>query len=262
MTACGWTVGKCPCGDYDALVDEVAVDVEAWAVELLWKQSGSIYGPCPVAVRPCRNDCWPRSGALTTPVRIGGSWVNIGCTRCPGDCSCSLVSEVKLPGPVGAVVEILVDGVTLDPPEDHVRVDDYSRVVRIDGGRWPACQHLDAPPTDAGTWQITYNRGLPVPPGGESVAAILACELAKACAGSGDCRLPKRIQTVTRQGMTVGFLDSFDMLDEGRFGLFEVDSWLASARRAAGGRRRRGRSPDVPRQRMQTWPDPLAGLSP
>jgi len=83
---------------------------------------------------------------------------------CPtGDCSCSRLCEAILPGPVGGIVEVLLDGVAL-PPTAY-RVDNGNRLVRTDGDCWPACQDMAAPPTfqyepltftgPAGTFTIT-----------------------------------------------------------------------------------------------------------
>jgi hypothetical protein len=40
--------------------------------------------------------------------------------------------------------------------------------------------------------------------------------------------LPERVQTITRQGVTVGFLDPQDFLEKGRTGITMIDLWLRS----------------------------------
>lgn len=85
-----------------------------------------------------------------------------------------------------------------------------------------------APITEIDTFQVTYMRGIDVPMGGQVAAGRLACELAKAACGDNTCALPKRVQTITRQGVTVGLLDSFDDVDKGRTGIWLIDSWVAS----------------------------------
>lgn len=93
---------------------------------------------------------------------------------------------------------------------------------------WPTCQRLDLPTTEPGTFAVTYRRGVSVPHGGQVAAWMLACELAKAWCGSDDCALPKRVQTITRQGVTMALLDDGAGLERGRTGIFLVDSWVAS----------------------------------
>src|SRR3546814_4772015 len=46
-------------------------------------------------------------------------------------------------------------------------------------------------------------------------AGRLANELAKAACNDKSCGLPQRVQSITRQGVTVAVLDSFDDIDTG-----------------------------------------------
>ena len=62
-------------------------------------------------------------------------------------------------------------------------------------------------------------------------AGVLALELAKAACMDRDCALPARLQTVTRQGVTVQVQDDFDEMQEGRTGIWLVDSWVTSIRK-------------------------------
>lgn len=249
LSPCGWPVDGCEdCTDLNSLPDDIRQQVEDTAVGLLYRWTGRRFGPCPKTVRPCRRECLSQFGAVW-PARISGEWVNLTCTVCTGDCNCQRICETVLEGPVAGIDEILIDGQSL-APSATVRVDDHSRVVRIDGGCWPRCQRLDLPPSEPDTWQITYRQGLEVPDGGGLVAGTLSCELAKAFCGSDDCRLPRRVQSVTREGVTVAVLDAFEDLDEGRTGIWEVDSWVASL--SEPDRRPSVFSPDVPRHREPT----------
>ena len=218
-------------------------DIEAMATAFLWNWTGKRFGLCEVEVRPQRQDCYGatyRGAAGTTssgsgsqpwqPVLLGGEWFNIGCGSCGDRCGCSSVSSIRLPGPVDSIESVTVDGEVL--PVDAYRVDNRKILVRQDGGEWPVCNDLGKPPTEPGTWQVVYNQGVPVPRGGQVAAGVLACEFAKAVCQSNDCRLPQRIQTVTREGVTVGVLDPFDGIDLGRTGIWLIDSWVASVTKA------------------------------
>lgn len=235
----------------DRLTPEQRETMYRWAAWFLWRATGKIYGLCERTFRPCRRNCDGSVGGLPQPVKVAGDWFNLSCGRCAGACGCDLVSEVWMPG-VWSVVSVMIDGVEYPDPVDMVAVYDRSRLVRVDGGMWPSCQNLsqvDGP----GVWSVTVELGLPIPPGGRVAAGILACELAKACVGDGDCRLPKRVQTITRQGVTAAFQDQFESLPQLRTGLWEVDSFIEMSRSGSF----TGPSivsPDLPRAAELTWP--------
>jgi hypothetical protein len=228
-------VGCCP--TWSSLSPEqqqFALDV---ATELVWRLSGRRYGLCEITVRPCRQPCaqsaaapaWPVGGypgGGFLPTLRDGQWINMVCGQCGDDCHCGTLCEVVLPGPVDSITSVKLDGVVLDPAQYVVF--DHRTLARTGGECWPTCQDLTLPDDEPGTWSVTYRQGIPVPPGGQAAAAVLACELGKACAGASGCRLPKRVQTVTREGVTLGFLDPMTFLQDGLTGLYEVDLWLRS----------------------------------
>src|SRR3546814_20637846 len=84
---------------------------------------------------------------------------------------------------------------------------------------------------------------------------MLAVERAKAACNDKSCGLPRRVQSVTRQGVTVAVLDAFDNIDEGHTGIWLIDSWVASVVRRP--RKMRVLHPDrMPhRHRQKTWPE-------
>lgn len=239
---CEWplrNVGEC--ADLDALADGAEgditrADVEAAAVAYLWRWTGRVYGVCTTTIRPKRQDCdgstyagasgVPTGGAWFEPVLVGGKWHNLACGLCGDECACARLYSIRLPGPVQTVEDVTIDGVSVDP--DAYRVANRSELVRHDGGRWPICQNLDVDDGAEGAFAVTYRWGVPVPTGGQVAAGVLACELAKALRYSADCRLPQRVQTVTREGVTVGMFDTFEGLDRGRTGIWTIDSWVAS----------------------------------
>ena len=257
--ACEWDISYDRCegsNDTEFLTDvsaEVREKAEGMAVDLLDAWTGGVFGPCPVTVRPCRdviapNDTFakPRS-ARWEPVLIGGRWYNMGCSSCGRSCACEEPSSIAVPGPVHRVIEVEIDGDTL--PQDAYRVDGRF-IIRQDGQAWPTYQDRSLPLGTEGTWSITYSKGIAVPTGGQVAAGVLALEIMRALCDDNECRLPERVQTITRQGVTMAMLDGFEGLEEGRTGLWLVDSWVSSVTRP-----RRGgtvASPDYNYRRKST----------
>lgn len=135
---------------------------------------------------------------------------------------------------VTAVTTVTVNGVAFT---GYRRIGSW--LHRTDGTGW------------SGTVDIVYQRGLAPPLGGVIAAVTLAVELQKASAGDSSCRLPKRVSSVTRQGVTMTILDPQLFLGQGRTGLADVDQWLVAVNPS--GRPERGSmwSPDV------AWAYPL-----
>jgi hypothetical protein len=216
----------CPTGSYAA--SGVASAVMA-ATEALWALSGRRYGECEVTARPCSTiwlETWyPDWGTGWRPFFDGAEWFNV-CGH-GSSCSCTTVEEVILaPAPVSEVTEVMLDGSVLDP--SAYRLDDHRRLVRTDGGRWPACQAMDLPPTEANTWQITWTWGETVPELGKRAVGELACELLKLC-NDEPCELPSGVTTIVRQGVTLELLQPTDFLENGRMGLRQCDLFLGTS---------------------------------
>jgi hypothetical protein len=249
MPACGWEVLGCDnCSAYVGLDPAVRAEVDAWAVERLWQWTNQRFGPCEEVVRPCRKSCAGFSvGHL--PWDRSFPYIGLSCGICGDNCSCREVQQVKLPGPVTEPLEVIIDGVIIDL--SAFRVDDWTILVREDGGHFPACQDMGKPLGEAGTWGVTYLLGEEVPAGGSLVAGILACEYAKALCGAEDCRLPRRVSSIQRQGLVIGILDNFSNLERGFTGIFEIDDWIMAQVKPR--RRATISSPDVARPRITTW---------
>lgn len=190
-------------------------------------------GPQSDIVRPCT--------PLLAAGRTGGSsytpWIALptsgwcGCDR-PTVCGCPTPSYVTLPGsPVTSVEQVVVDGVTLGATQYRL-ID--SMLIRDDGGTWPCCQDLAAAGTEPGAWQVSYTWGAEPDAAGRYACAVLACELWRAGPGStsggGGCRLPQRVTSITRQGVTMALLDPMAMFPDGMTGIPEIDLWLGAQR--------------------------------
>lgn len=250
----------------DAASSRMMDVAEAYAWSLLASLTAYQVATCPIAVRPCAARCIDGGGMMAFPVSaglsgalgngggsfnphmVGGKWYNsCGCRRA-SDCSCSQLSEVRLPGPVGGIVSVTVDGLVL--PTTSYRVDNGNRLVRLDGETWPACQDMSLPANAVGAFEVVYYRGAAPNNMTRHAAGALAVEFYAACAGD-DCRLPDNVTSVARQGVDYELTPTD--FPEGVTGIKAVDALI----RIYNPNKLKGRvtisSPDAPMTRTPTW---------
>lgn len=209
---------------YDDATIARAEQLAAAAIRVL---TGGQVGNCPTVVRPCTSACAASGSMLTgapwmTPYISNGVWYNTcGCR--PGTCSCTALVTVRLPGPIGLIESVKVDGETVDP--SFYFVDDARTLTRIGGPEWPRCQDMTAPDTAEGTMSVTYVRGAVLDSLGEFVAGLLAREFLNACTDA-ECSLPASVISLARQGVTMEFGDG--VFPGNRTGIDAVDIWVSS----------------------------------
>lgn len=238
---------------------------EAFGWSLLASLTAYQIATCPISVRPCAKRCNPESGLLAFPVggghtgalglgsgafnphMTGGAWVNsCGCRN--NDCSCTELSEIYLPGPVGGIASIVQDGTPL--PATSYRVDNGYKLVRLDGEKWPICQDQTAMGNADGAFIVTYYRGAAPNRMTKAAAGALAADFYRACAGA-NCALPDNVVRASQQGVDYEF-EPTDF-PEGVTGIKTVDALV----RIYNPHKRKGRtliaSPDSPVTRTPTW---------
>jgi hypothetical protein len=178
-------------------------------------------GTCPITIRPCpktrRCSC-----AWNPHVGSDGLWYN----DCPCSTSCWPVSEVNIPGPVGYIESLLVDGAEVDLWNGDWRLDDGHHLVWQGEGASPIpeTQDLNKPDSEVGTWSITYSKSYPVLADGRLAVAYLAMEFAKACQPRGKCTLPRGVTSVVRNGVT--FSVEAGLFPNGLTGIDIVDQYI------------------------------------
>lgn len=252
-TPCSWVVSPTSlCSDWGTFSADEQAYALSFATYVVWAATGRQYGLCPVTVRPCKPVQEPLY--LAFPVQPSwGLWVSSGASLadavapvgcCAGACTCNDQS-IALPGPVGSVTAVTIDGAVLTPTAYRLY---GSRLIRQDGDVWPTGQNLAAAAGGADTWSVAYTRGKVVPPVVLNAAGVYACEVARSRAG-GNCFLPSRVQSVTRQGVNIEFIDQGEFLDKGRTGVAEVDQILALVNPGGQHARPRVLSPDLPTYR-------------
>lgn len=235
------------CG-LDELSEDSRMAVIGMATDLLWNWTGRKFGTCEVTVYPCRQKCPDRLPTFQAspdtgwrgsplqedgwvPLQVEGEWWNVACGVCPSQrCTCSLRKSrsIVLPGPVEEITAIWLNGVEVSE-DDYLLRDGVLFLKESSGLQFPSCNTPggDVEEAGSGAWSISYMRGYPVPLGGQLATYRLACELADAVQGR-DCALPSRVSSITRQGVSMAILDDFQNLDEGRTGIWEIDSWLSA----------------------------------
>lgn len=229
---CAWPVDP---GCLGSLWEDLDPDVQerslALASSTLRRLTAYRVGGCPVTVRPCSPAGFcasfvPFTGSfgmdwMQPGINGQGFWVN-SC-GCSGGCGCSVTAGVDLPGPVGRVDEVKVDGVILDEGDYEVR---WNRLFWIGTGPspFPATQDLNLPDSLPGTFSITYLNAYPVDMLGAQAAAYLAVEFANACSPTKKCKLPRNVTEVVRNG--VSFTIEAGLFPQGRTGLNLVDAFI------------------------------------
>jgi hypothetical protein len=248
-----WPVDGSACEELDNYSATTRAMAESFAGQTLRMLTGFRVGGCPITVRPCSISCAASYGGFgpgwNPHISVSGAWVN-GCCAAT-DCGHLGTAKVILPGPVGEVTEVLIDGVALDAA--LYRVDNGDELVRLDGEPWPTTQDMLVGPDEVGSFAVTYLKGVPVDGLGAYAAGVLACEFGRALSGA-NCRLPVSVTSITRQGVSM-------TLEVGAFpggvtGIREVDSYIE--RWNPGHLRSATKiwSPDLVNPRTTTWVSP------
>lgn len=221
MTTCVWEPDPACLGDeWGALEEEERDRALMLATSSLQALTNYRVGSCPITIRPCPET--PRCGCGWNPHIRDGLWYN----DCPCRTSCAPLSEVDIPGPVGYIDALVIDGVDQDLWGGNWRLDDGHLLVwqGIGTSPLPSTQDLNKPDTEPGTWSLTYSRSYPVSADARIAVTYLALEFAKACRPKGKCSLPRGVTNVVRNG--VSFTIEAGLFPNGRTGLEMVDQFI------------------------------------
>jgi len=212
--------------------DTLDLDLRTRSIGLAWNAirhlTGQMVGNCPVVLRPCVPEpctscasSWMTSSYSYGPYIKDGQWHNQRCGE-PG-CSCVQLSEIIFPGRVADIIRVMLDGEEM-PPAAY-RLDHNNRLLRTDGGVWPACQDMRKGEDEIGTYSVEYIPGVRPDDSGLWAVGVLAYEFSKACVGE-KCRLPSSVTSIVRQGVSMQFDNS--MFSNGQTGIREVDAYILS----------------------------------
>lgn len=154
-----------------------------------------------------------------------------GCLSGPCTCGCN-PNQVELGfWPVTSLISVRYDGTLYTGSDltDTFHVNDYHYLARNDGepfltgNQWAVAggEYDDA---DHGhVFEVVLEHGLTVPRLIKRATKALACQWALACAGASECKLPERVTSVARRGVTMDVASVSDVLRDGKTGIYEVD---------------------------------------
>lgn len=237
----GWAPNPALCSKWSTYSTAAQTYATRVASRVIWAATGRRFGLEQVLVRPSR----PVQAPLYRTYPVGfagyGFWtlfgVNggaafqiIGTCGCgpsaitgTSSCSCS-GADISIPDEVASIVAVTIDGTVLDPTT-YTLSGGY--LTRTDGQMWPTVQNFALPLGQVGTWSITYMQGTAVPADLNDAAGMYACQIGAAVTG-GSCQLPNRVQSITRQGLDIQYIDPGNYLQENRTGYDLVDSIIAT----------------------------------
>jgi hypothetical protein len=275
---CALEVDTTCCTDWASYDTELQTAAAEYGALMVWAATGRRFGLCTKTVRPCRRDCegsdlfggwgggWYWSEGTWMPYIFNGVWRNCWCGSGPGCLSCQPSCQIWLQPPVASIVQVYFSGDGVIDPNTY-RVDDYQWLVRqgpaVTGSGetdcWPIFNNFNFPvsgayaPMDNSAWQVTYQQGIPFPSVLSRAAGELACEYAKMCLGQ-PCRLPQRVTSVSRQGVTVSLVDVDQLLENGLTGIVTVDNLIRAFNPYRLVSRMKIATPDDVPIRKTTWP--------
>lgn len=139
--------------------------------------------------------------------------------------------------PVMKIYSVSINNEILEPTSYQLRNNTY--LVQTNLNNW------NLSPTSEIV--IDYEYGLNPPMAGKQAAIILANEFINAHVYPSQCKLPERVTSVSRQGVSFSVLDPQNFLSEGKVGIYTVDLFISTANPNGAKKQPKVFSPDRPR---------------
>lgn len=228
----------------------------AQASDILYMLSGRQYGGlCERTFRPmARPISWTVAEWSQYFESLSGSNYSASWGTCFGGYhdACRNPPQIDLGAfPLRQIIQVKIDGTVI--PANEYRIDNSRLLVRVMPTAnstptvrwgWPTCQNLELPDTEVNTFSVDAKYGMEPPSSGVAAAVALAGELALAHASQPN-RLPARLISITRQGVSMAVMDPMQFLDHGLTGVYEADIFIRAANPQRQRRRPRVYSRDV-----------------
>lgn len=127
-----------------------------------------------------------------------------------------------------------------EPVIEVVSVEDYATGEAIDFTRMGSnrIELLDNRCAARRRVDVIYNYGSRPSAIAQRAIQVLASEMYKSDCDDDGCRLPERVTTVNRQGVSWTLIDPMDFIDKGRTGIIEIDMAINAVRTRAKARPR------------------------
>lgn len=180
----------CTCGP-NPPDDLIAMAIDAASDILYLLSNGRISGVCTATFRPVHvgsTDCYPNTDeqfGLWPMARLGG------------------MNAIPLRGPDPQVLEVVIDGVALNPAE-YGLIDNQFLFRR--NGSWPNNSNLRLLPNSVGVFEVEQRWGRTIDFISKQAGIELTCELIKAYTGI-DSSLPAGTISANLQGVAVRIAD-------------------------------------------------------
>jgi hypothetical protein len=222
-------------------LEALCAEAATAASDVLYELSGKTFtGNCgPVTVRPVSRPTDVDTRAWGATLSTVGWVASQGFASAYGSFNPGVVAHygslepptIILPYPVTKIEQVKIDGIEI--PETEYELRDFRSLVRIrpTGSTvpkarygWPTSQIMDLPDTEPGTFSVTYLFGNP-----PSAAGILAAKKLAEVYALGEMMgdgYPKRITSMTRQGVSAMITDVMDLVMKGGAGIYEVELFL------------------------------------
>lgn len=147
---------------------------------------------------------------------------------------------------------------------NQIRVGRERRVIPED--EWELYNGSSVRPADGASWrvtgeiEITYTAGAYPPEAGKRAARVLANELLLSRIDPGTCRLPERVTSISREGISMSVIDPQTFMEKGKTGIYEVDLFLNAVNPSGAKTKPRVTSPDLPQVRRINVGQPTSEL--
>jgi hypothetical protein len=200
------------------------IEAASW---LLYKLTAEKY-PGTKTVTECYSDNIDASVSIR-PTLINGNFYNIT--------SSDYNRKLHLRhGPVLKINSISSNGTLL--PSTAYQLRNNAFIVRSDRTSWNL--------SPVSELCVDYDYGLNPPEAGKHAALILANEFIRYHTTPSQCSLPERVTSVSRQQVSFSVLDPHTFLNEGKVGIYLVDSFITTANPSRAKKRPKVFSPDRP----------------
>lgn len=121
--------------------------------------------------------------------------------------------------PIVSINSVTIDDTVLDPTE--YRIDDKQWLTRL-----PCCVGWPMCGCGCDSFVVDFQWGQDPPQMGVDAATVVSAEMYRAKTPGMNCKLPARLTSITRQGVSMALIDPMDFIKEGKTGIYQVDMFL------------------------------------